>query len=86
MLALPDEMKAFARQWIEPQLQFSLILVIVLLNAATLLALVVGVSSHSLIIALATGVGAFFLFLTFLYIVYWGTERCAEDAARNVLF
>lgn len=68
-------MKGFARQWIEPQLRFSVILFLVMLHAATLLGVIVGVSLDSWIAGLATGGGSFFLVLTFLYIVFWGTER-----------
>ena len=68
-------MKGFARQWIKPQFEFSLVLMILLFHVAVLLALIVGISSHSWIASLSTGAGLFFLMLTFLYIVYWGTTR-----------
>ena len=70
-----DEMKGFARQWIEPQLQFSLVLSIMVLHIATLFGVIMGVSLDSWIAGLATGGGCFFLIVTFLYIVYWGSER-----------
>lgn len=68
-------MKGFARQWIEPQLQFSVVLLIVVLHVAALLGVIMGVSLDSWIAGVATGGGSFFLIVTFLYIVYWGTER-----------
>lgn len=74
-MSIPEEMKGFARQWIEPQLQFSVILFIVILHVATLLGVILGVSLDSWIAGVATGAGSFFLITTFLYIVYWGTER-----------
>jgi hypothetical protein len=70
-----DEMKGFARQWIEPQLQFSVVLCIMVLHIATLFGVILGVSLDSWIAGLATGGGCFFLMVTFLYIVYWGYER-----------
>lgn len=68
-------MKNFARQWIEPQLRFSIVLFLVLLHISTLLGILVGVSLHSWIPGVATGGGSFFLIFTFLFIVHWGTER-----------
>ena len=70
-----EEMKGFARQWIEPQFQFSFILVLVLIHVSALLAAVVGISSASWIAAVSTAAGLFFLLLTFLYVVYWGSTR-----------
>lgn len=70
-----DEMKGFARQWIEPQLHFSFILFIVLLHLATLIGVITGVASDSWIAGLATGCGSFAFLVTFLLTVYWGTER-----------
>lgn len=70
-----DEMKGFARQWIEPQLQFSAILLLVVLHVATLFGVILGVSLDSWIAGVATGGGSLFVIVTFLYIVYWGTER-----------
>lgn len=70
-----EEMKGFARQWIEPQLKFSVVLLIVVLHLAALLGVIMGVSLDSWIAGVATGGGSFFLIVTFLYIVYWGTER-----------
>ena len=72
---LREEMKGFARQWIEPQLRFTVILFLVVLHLSTLLGVVLGVSLHSWITGLATGGGSFFLTFTFLYIVHWGSER-----------
>lgn len=68
-------MKGFARQWIEPQLKFSVILFIVLLHATALFGIIMGISMKSWIAGVASGGGIFFLLVTFLYIVYWGTER-----------
>ena len=70
-----DEMKGFARQWIEPQLKFSAILLLVVLHVATLLGVIFGVSLDSWIAGVATGGGSLFLIVTFLYITYWGSER-----------
>lgn len=75
MCSLADEMKGFARQWIEPQLKFSFILFIVLLHLATLIGVITGIASDSWIAGLATGGGSFAFLVTFLLIVYWGTER-----------
>ena len=59
----------------EPQFQFSFILVLVLIHVSALLAAVVGISSASWIAAVSTAAGLFFLLLTFLYVVYWGSTR-----------
>lgn len=80
---LRDEMKGFARQWIEPQLQFSVVLSIIVLHIATLLGVIMGVSLDSWIAGLATGGGCFFLIVTFLYIVYWGSERFSWNWAHS---
>ena len=73
--SLADEMKGFARQWIEPQLNFSFILFVVLVHLATLIGVITGVASDSWIAGLATGGGSFAFLVTFLLIVYFGTER-----------
>lgn len=68
-------MKGFARQWIEPELKFSVILLVLVLHASVLVGIMFGVALHSWISGIATGGGALFFLVTFLYIVYWGTRR-----------
>ena len=74
-LEFVDEMKGFARQWIEPELKFSMILFVLVLHASALVGIILGISLHSWISGIAAGGGAFFFLVTFLYIVYWGTRR-----------
>ena len=68
-------MKGFARQWLEPQFQFSLILFLLLLHLGGLISAVVGISTHSWIAAVSSGAGAFVFLSTFLYVAYWGSTR-----------
>ena len=81
-----DEMKGFARQWIEPELKFSMILLVLVLHASALIGIILGVSLHSWIAGIAAGGGGFFFLVTFLYIVYWGTRRSVKHclvSSRN---
>ncbi len=76
-------MKGFARQWIEPQLNFSFILFVVLVHLATVIGVITGVASDSWIAGLATGGGSFAFLVTFLLIVYFGTERYYLKSNNN---
>ena len=78
-------MKGFTRQWIEPELKFSIILLILISYASVVIGIVFGATLHSWIVAVASAVGAFLSLVTGLYVVYWGTRRSVDSPSwRNV--
>jgi len=68
-------MKGFTRQWLEPELKLSAILLVLVVYASVIVSIIFGVALHSWIIAIAVGGGVLLSFVTGLYIVYWGTRR-----------
>ena len=68
-------MKGFTRQWIEPELQRSVILFILVIYSSIIVGIIVGVSLHSWIVAIASGGVTFLALVTCLCIVYLGAGR-----------
>ncbi|KAK9889799.1 hypothetical protein WA026_007172 [Henosepilachna vigintioctopunctata] len=67
---LREEMKNFAREWVDPVFQFSSLLFIVLLHLALVLGTIVGLATMNWILALSVGIISLisvYIFLTFLW-------------------
>ncbi|XP_066998257.1 kinase D-interacting substrate of 220 kDa B [Anabrus simplex] len=72
---LRDEMKNFARQWVDPVFQFSSLLFIAVVHSALATGTAVALASDNWIIGVSSG-GAFVLLAyTFLVLVWFGIQR-----------
>ncbi|XP_069672913.1 kinase D-interacting substrate of 220 kDa B isoform X3 [Periplaneta americana] len=72
---LREEMKNFARQWVDPVFQFSSLLLLVVVHTALLTGVVIGLAVKSWIIGICTGGGLVLLCYTFLVLVWYGSQR-----------
>ncbi|XP_047348706.1 kinase D-interacting substrate of 220 kDa isoform X3 [Vespa velutina] len=72
---LREEMKNFARQWIDPVFQFSTLLFIVVTHVSLLVGVTTGLLVQSWIIGLACGISLIFIIYTFLVLVWYANKR-----------
>ncbi|XP_023721158.1 kinase D-interacting substrate of 220 kDa B isoform X5 [Cryptotermes secundus] len=72
---LREEMKNFARQWVDPVFQFSSLLLLVIVHTALLAGMVIGLAVRSWIIGVCSGGGLVLLCYTFLILVWYGSQR-----------
>lgn len=72
---LRDEMKNFAREWIEPTFEFSWLAMMVVLFISVIVGIIVGFVCHLWFAGITAGLGLFVLTLIFLAVVKFGCER-----------
>ncbi|XP_021938085.1 kinase D-interacting substrate of 220 kDa isoform X3 [Zootermopsis nevadensis] len=72
---LREEMKNFARQWVDPVFQFSSLLLLVIVHTALLAGMVIGLAVRSWIIGVCSGGGLVLFCYTFLILVWYGSQR-----------
>ncbi|XP_061940332.1 kinase D-interacting substrate of 220 kDa isoform X3 [Apis cerana] len=72
---LREEMKNFARQWIDPVFQFSFLLFIVVTHVSLLVGITIGLALQSWIIGLACGISLIFITYVFLILVWYANKR-----------
>ncbi|XP_012282604.1 kinase D-interacting substrate of 220 kDa isoform X3 [Orussus abietinus] len=72
---LREEMKNFARQWMDPVFQFSSLLFIVVVHVSLLVGFVFGLAFQSWIIGLATKVALVVVVYAFLVLVWYFNQR-----------
>ncbi|KAI4495270.1 hypothetical protein M0804_001471 [Polistes exclamans] len=72
---LREEMKNFARQWIDPVFQFSTLLFIVVTHMSLLVGVTTGLLVQSWIIGLACGISLIFIVYFFLVLVWYANQR-----------
>lgn len=70
-----EEMKNFARQWVDPVFQFSSLLFLVVVHTAILIGMVIGLAVRSWIIGVCLGGGLVLLCYTFLVLVWYCSQR-----------
>lgn len=75
MCVFLEEMKNFARQWVDPVFQFSSLLLLVVVHTALLAGMVIGLAVRSWIIGVCSGGGLVLLCYTFLVLVWFGSQR-----------
>lgn len=76
-------MKNFAREWVDPVFQFTILLFLVLLHCTIIIGTIIGLSVQSWIVGLSISVG----FLLFLYImlalIWFASKRYDWDWPYN---
>ncbi|XP_043269211.1 kinase D-interacting substrate of 220 kDa B isoform X3 [Venturia canescens] len=72
---LREEMKNFARQWMDPVFQFSSLLFVVTAHVSLLIGVTVGLALQSWIIGVASGVAIISIVYIFLFIVWYANKR-----------
>ncbi|KAL2720804.1 kinase D-interacting substrate of 220 kDa isoform X5 [Vespula squamosa] len=72
---LREEMKNFARQWIDPVFQFSTLLFVVVTHVSLLVGVTTGLLVQSWVIGLACGISLIFIIYIFLMLVWYANKR-----------
>nr|CAD7262820.1 unnamed protein product [Timema shepardi] len=72
---IPEEMKNFARQWVDPVFQFSSLLLIVVVHMALVIGTVVGLASRWWVAGVSAGGTIVVLCYTFLMLIWYGSQR-----------
>ncbi|XP_076752387.1 ankyrin repeat-rich membrane spanning isoform X2 [Xylocopa sonorina] len=73
---LREEMKNFARQWIDPVFQFSFLLFVVITHVSLLVGITIGLALQSWVIGLACGICLILITYIFLILVWYANKRC----------
>lgn len=68
-------MKNFARQWVDPVFQFTLLLLVIILHAALIVGTIFGLSIKNWILGIVAGCGIIFLCYLFLALVWFAGKR-----------
>ncbi|KAJ8969884.1 hypothetical protein NQ317_011176 [Molorchus minor] len=72
-------MKNFAREWVDPVFQFTILLFLVLAHFATVIGTIIGLSLQSWIIGLSIGVSVLLLGYIFLALIWFASKRYDWD-------
>ncbi|XP_057659387.1 kinase D-interacting substrate of 220 kDa B isoform X7 [Diorhabda carinulata] len=80
---LRDEMKNFAREWVDPVFQFSTLLFLVLMHISIILATIFGLSFQSWLIGLCVSVSFILLSYFLLAMIWFASNRYDWDWAYN---
>ncbi|XP_025995855.1 kinase D-interacting substrate of 220 kDa B isoform X3 [Solenopsis invicta] len=72
---LREEMKNFARQWIDPVFQFSSLLFLVIAHISLLVGVTLGLALQSWIIGLSSGISLLIIVYIFLILVWYANKR-----------
>ncbi|XP_024226522.1 kinase D-interacting substrate of 220 kDa isoform X7 [Bombus impatiens] len=72
---LREEMKNFARQWMDPVFQFSVLLFVIVTHVSLLVGITIGLALQSWIVGLACGISLIFFTYTFLILVWYANKR-----------
>ncbi|XP_017768310.1 PREDICTED: kinase D-interacting substrate of 220 kDa isoform X3 [Nicrophorus vespilloides] len=78
-----DEMKNFARQWIDPVFQFTPLLFIILMHISMLIGTIVGLSAYNWILGLSVGLAVLVVSYIFLALVWFASKRYDWDWPYN---
>lgn len=74
-VSFAEEMKNFARQWIDPVFQFSSLLFLVIIHISLLVAITVFLALQSWVIGLLCGIGLIIVVYIFLILVWYANKR-----------
>ncbi|XP_072767062.1 uncharacterized protein Arms isoform X2 [Anoplolepis gracilipes] len=72
---LKEEMKNFARQWIDPVFQFSTLLFLVVAHVSLVVGLTIGLALQSWIIGLSCGISLLIIVYIFLLLIWYANKR-----------
>ncbi|XP_076390426.1 ankyrin repeat-rich membrane spanning isoform X2 [Megachile rotundata] len=72
---LREEMKNFARQWIDPVFQFSFLLFVVVTHVSLLVGTTIGLALQSWVVGLACGISLILITYIFLILVWYANKR-----------
>nr|XP_033335869.1 kinase D-interacting substrate of 220 kDa isoform X2 [Megalopta genalis] len=72
---LREEMKNFARQWIDPVFQFSFLLFVVVSHMSLLVGVTIGLALQSWITGLSCGLGLIVITYAFLILIWYANKR-----------
>jgi len=72
---ISEEMKNFARQWIDPVFQFSSLLFLVVAHVSLLVGIILGLVLQSWIIGLSSGISLLVVVYIFLILVWYANKR-----------
>ncbi|KAK7871770.1 hypothetical protein R5R35_014036 [Gryllus longicercus] len=72
---LREEMKNFAKQWVDPVFQFSSLLLAVVVHVALMVGVLCGLLAHSWIVGTSTAGAIIILAYTFLLVIWYGSHR-----------
>nr|XP_031836382.1 kinase D-interacting substrate of 220 kDa isoform X3 [Nomia melanderi] len=72
---LREEMKNFARQWIDPVFQFSFLLFVVVSHVSLLVGITIGLALQSWIVGLVCGISLIVITYTFLILIWYANKR-----------
>lgn len=70
-----DEMKNFAREWVDPIFQFTSLLFLVNLHIAVIIGIIVGLCLQNWIIGLTVAGAVLAIIYTFLALVWFASKR-----------
>lgn len=70
-----EEMKNFARQWMDPVFQFTSLLFVATVHVSLLVGVILGLALRSWIIGLSVGVSLVFAIYAFLVLVWYANQR-----------
>ncbi|XP_063923502.1 kinase D-interacting substrate of 220 kDa B isoform X3 [Zophobas morio] len=80
---LRDEMKNFAREWVDPVFQFTSLMFLVLLHVALIVGTIVGLSVQNWIVGLSVAVAFLSISYIFLALVWFANKRYDWDWPYN---
>ncbi|CAH1112571.1 unnamed protein product [Psylliodes chrysocephalus] len=80
---LRDEMKNFAREWVDPVFQFSTLLFIVLAHISIIAAIIVGLAVRSWVTGLCVGIAFLVLSYSILIMIWLASKKYDWDWAYN---
>nr|XP_023022551.1 kinase D-interacting substrate of 220 kDa-like [Leptinotarsa decemlineata] len=80
---LREEMKNFAREWVDPVFQFTIMLFIILVHIALVIGTIIGLSLRSWIVAACVVVAFVLLGYLFIALIWYASRRYDWDWAYN---
>ncbi|XP_018570623.1 kinase D-interacting substrate of 220 kDa B isoform X3 [Anoplophora glabripennis] len=80
---LREEMKNFAREWVDPVFQFTVLLFLVLVHFCVIIGTILGLSLQSWIVGLSVGVAILVLSYIFLALIWFASKRYDWDWPYN---
>ncbi|CAG9821942.1 unnamed protein product [Phaedon cochleariae] len=80
---LRDEMKNFAREWVDPVFQFTVLLFLILLHIAIIIGAVIGMSVQSWIVGSSISIAFLLLLYITLSLIWFASKRYDWDWAYN---
>ncbi|CAH1969286.1 unnamed protein product [Acanthoscelides obtectus] len=80
---LREEMKNFAREWVDPVFQFTTLLFLIMVHVATIIGTMIGLSIQSWIVGISVGLGFLILSYITLGMIWFASKRYDWDWPYN---